>query len=165
MQVKKKSQKQEKSVAKDLNAKTVVASGALWSAKGDCRSEKCLIECKTTDKTYYSVTAKVWEKIEEEATRDGMRIPLLVVDVAGSNRFVVFKLSHFPEEKFPNPFDVTGKGDNKKSFRLKLNELKESAEDFGQYMYGKIFLIVGKKRNLLCYMGINDFIEAFKEEI
>lgn len=164
MQVKKKSQKQEKSVAKDLNAKTVVASGALWSAKGDCRSEKCLIECKTTDKTYYSVTAKVWEKIEEEATRDSMRTPLLVVDIAGSGRFVVFKLSHFPEEKFPDPF-VLADNDGKKSFRLKLNGLKESAEDFGQYVYGLMFLIVGKKRNLLCYMRIDDFIEAFKEEI
>ena len=30
--IRKSSQKQEKSVAKDLNAKTVVASGALWNA-------------------------------------------------------------------------------------------------------------------------------------
>ena len=30
MNVRKISQKQEKSVAKDLNARTVVASGALW---------------------------------------------------------------------------------------------------------------------------------------
>ena len=33
MNVRKISQKQEKSVAKDLNARTVVASGALWNAK------------------------------------------------------------------------------------------------------------------------------------
>lgn len=165
MQVRKKSQKQEKSVAKDLNARTVIASGALWNAKGDCRSEKCLIECKITDKTFYNVNVKVWEKIEEEATKDGMRIPLLVVDVGGTERFVVFKLTHFPEEKFPNPLDVTGNGENKKSFRLKLNELKKSGEDFGSYVYGKLFLLVGKKRNLLCYMRMRDFIEAFKEEI
>ena len=31
--VKRRSQKQEKSVAKDMGAKVVVASGAMWSAK------------------------------------------------------------------------------------------------------------------------------------
>ena len=62
--VKRRSQLQEKSVAKDFNAKVTVASGALWGMKADVRNEKFLIECKTTEKDYYSLTAKVWEKIE-----------------------------------------------------------------------------------------------------
>ena len=64
MNARKKSQLQEKSVAKEFNAKTVIASGSLWFANSDVRSDKFLIECKTTDKDYYSLTAKVWEKIE-----------------------------------------------------------------------------------------------------
>ena len=73
--VKRRSQKQEKSVAKDFNARTVVASGAKWGAKGDVRNDKFLIECKTTEKDYYSLTANVWEKIEREAITDHMRTP------------------------------------------------------------------------------------------
>ena len=61
--VKKRSQIQEKSVAKDMGAKTVVASGAMWFSKGDVRNDKFLIECKTTEKDFYSITIKVWEKI------------------------------------------------------------------------------------------------------
>ena len=67
--VKRRSQKQEKSVAKDFNARMTVASGALWGMKGDVRNDKFLIECKTTEKGYYSVTNKVWEKIEDEEKR------------------------------------------------------------------------------------------------
>ena len=83
MKVKKKSQLQEKRVAKDLDARTVVASGALWCSKGDVRHDDFLVECKTTENPYYSLTMKVWEKIEKEATRDGLRVPLMCVDVNG----------------------------------------------------------------------------------
>ena len=91
MQVKKKSQLQEKRVAKDLNARTVVASGALWSAKADVRSDEFLVECKTTEKPFYSLTMKVWEKIEKEAIKDGLRVPLMCVEVnGGKDKYAVF---------------------------------------------------------------------------
>ena len=80
MKVKKKSQLQEARVAKELNAKTVIASGALWGSKGDVRHEDFLVECKTTTKLYYSLTMKVWEKIEKEAVKDGLRIPLMCIE-------------------------------------------------------------------------------------
>ena len=100
MKVKKKSQIQEKSVAKDLDAKTVVASGALWGSKGDVRHDDFLVECKTTEKPYYSLTMKVWEKIEKEATRDGLRVPLMCVDVnGGKDRYAVFLEKHFRHYK------------------------------------------------------------------
>lgn len=100
MKVKKKSQLQEKSVAKDLNAKTVVASGALWGSKGDVRHDEFLVECKTTEKPYYSLTMKVWEKIEKEAVRDGLRIPLMCVDINnGKDRYAVFLEKHFRHYK------------------------------------------------------------------
>lgn len=100
MKVKKKSQIQEKSVAKDLDARTVVASGALWGSKGDVRHDDFLVECKTTEKPYYSLTMKVWEKIEKEATRDGLRVPLMCVDVnGGKDRYAVFLEKHFRHYK------------------------------------------------------------------
>ena len=100
MKVKKKSQLQEKSVAKDLNAKTVVASGALWGSKGDVRHDEFLVECKTTEKPYYSLTMKVWEKIEKEAIKDGLRIPLMCVDTNdGKDRYAVFLEKHFRHYK------------------------------------------------------------------
>lgn len=96
--LKRRSQNQEKSVAKNMNARTVVASGAKWNAKGDVRNDKFLIECKTTSKDFYKVTTKVWEKISKEAVKDGLRIPLLIVDLKDSDRYVIFN---------PNDFDFT----------------------------------------------------------
>lgn len=163
--VKQRSQKQEKAVAKALEAKVVVASGAIWSAKGDCRSEKCLIECKTTKKDFYSVTSKVWEKIEEEAIRDNDRIPLLVVDLQDKERFVVFKPSYFDKE-VPCPYDNESNGEAKKSFRLSLNELEKTATFVEEpYIYGRLFIICGNKSSMLMYMRYKDFIENFKEEL
>lgn len=93
--VKRKSQKQEKSVAKSFSAKPTVASGALWGMKGDVRNDKFLIECKTTEKSFYPVTVKVWEKIEDEAIKDHDRTPLLVVDLQDRERFVIFDPKYF----------------------------------------------------------------------
>lgn len=162
--VKKRSQKQEKSVAKDFDARLVVASGALWGAKGDVRSDKCLIECKTTEKPYYSVTAKVWEKIEREALKDGMRIPLLVVDLEDKDRVVVFKPDYF-NNAVPQPYECTGRGVPCKSFRVSMKILEEAEEVFQDYIYGHVFQICGEKKNMLFFMRFKDFVEAFKEEL
>lgn len=88
---KRRSQKQEKSVAKAFNAKTTPASGAKWGQKADVRNEDYLIECKTTQKDFYTITTKVWEKIRTEATKDHGRIPLLVIDLRDKDRYVVFR--------------------------------------------------------------------------
>lgn len=164
---KRRSQKQEKSVAKDFNAKTTIASGAKWGMKADVRNDKFLIECKTTQEDHYSVTSKVWEKIQEEATRDHMRIPLLVVDLQDKERYVVFRPADF-ERGLPEPFECTynGKGNNPpKSYRITLDNLKEAEEILEEYVYGQLFIICGKRRNMLCYMREKDFQEAFKEEL
>ena len=162
--VKRRSQKQEKSVAKDFNARVTVASGALWGMKADVRNDKFLIECKTTEKDYYSLTAKVWEKIEEEAIRDRWRIPLMIIDLEDKDRLVVFNTKYF-ETQVPEPFDSTYNGDSQKSFRVSLKELEEAEKDFGEYIYGRLFIICGKNRNMLFYMRHKDFVETFKEEL
>lgn len=125
MQVKKKSQKQEKSVAKDLNARTVVASGALWGSKGDVRHDNLLVECKTTDKSFYSLTMQVWEKIEKEAIRDGLRIPVMCIDLnGGKDRYAVFRDKDFLH--YRSYYDITAPTDcvwsDKKSFRVQYPE-------------------------------------------
>ena len=125
MQVKKKSQKQEKSVAKDLNARTVVASGALWGSKGDVRHDNLLVECKTTDKSFYSLTMQVWEKIEKEAIRDGLRIPVMCIDLNGGKyRYAVFRDKDF--RHYRSYYDTTAPTDcvwsDKKSFRVQYPE-------------------------------------------
>ena len=160
---KKRSQKQEKSVAKNFDARVVVASGALWGAKGDVRSDKCLIECKTTEKPYYSVTSKVWEKIEREALKDGMRTPLLIVDLEDKDRVVVFDTKYF-NTSVPHPRAEDPKTTNK-SFRVSLKKFQEVFEKYLDYPRAYYFTICGEKKNLLCYMRFKDFIEAFKEEL
>ena len=89
---------QEKSVAKQFGGKQVIASGALWFAHSDVRNDKFLIECKTTEKDFYTITAKVWEKICKEAVRDGLRDRLLIIDLHNNHkeRYVCFPWNLLP---------------------------------------------------------------------
>ena len=121
MKIKKKSQLQERSVAKDLNAQTVVASGALWGSKGDVRHDNLLIECKTTEKSYYSLSMSVWEKIEKEAIKDGLRLPVMCIDIkGGKERYAVFLNKHFNHYKsYSEIYDGSETSwTDKKSFRI-----------------------------------------------
>ena len=160
--VKKRSQKQEKSVAKSFNAKTTVASGALWGAKGDVRNDKFLIECKTTTKTWYSLTAKTWEKIEQEAIRDHMRIPLMVIDLEDKDRVVVFRMKDFSDVPvrvmLPNKKDKGFSSCRISASNLGYNDQKD-------YIRMRVFVICGEKENVLCSMLQKDFEESFKEEL
>lgn len=89
--IKKKSAKQESRTAKEFGGRTQLASGALWTSKGDVRTgtertssfndSDYLIENKYTDKDSYKLERKIWEKIANEALRDNMRIPLMQVDI------------------------------------------------------------------------------------
>lgn len=145
MNVKKRSQKQEKSTAKAFNAKTVVASGAKWGAKGDVRSDVFLIECKTTKKSFYTLTAKTWEKIEREAIRDHLRIPLMVIDLEDKDRVVVFRPQDF------NVLITSVIANTPKSVRIYYEEF--------------IFRICGEKYNVLKCMPYKDFKDKYKEEL
>lgn len=121
MKLKKKSQLQEKSVAKDLNAKTVVASGALWGSKGDVRHDNLLVECKTTEKPFYSLSMQIWEKIEKEAIKDGLRVPVMCIDLNnGKDRYAVFLRKDFHHYK--RFYEIYKRLDtswsDKKSFRV-----------------------------------------------
>lgn len=155
--VKRRSQKQEKSVAKDFNAKVTVASGALWGMKADVRNDKFLIECKTTEKDYYSLTAKVWEKIEQEAIRDHLRIPLMVIDLEDKDRVVVFRPLDF-DQNIDTRIMVR---EVPKSVRVRAKDL--GVDEFGDYTSMIVTHICGKKNNVICLMLQKDFEETYKE--
>lgn len=100
-------QKQERRTAKELDGRATPASGARWHSKGDVRAGRFLIECKTTEKDFYRLTAKTWDKICREALRDGMREPAMRIDLRDEHRDVrsyavvslesyVFALRHEP---------------------------------------------------------------------
>lgn len=92
MKIKKKSQLQEKRVAKEISGRPVVASGALWSRKGDVRNNDFLIECKYTDTPFYSLTFNTWDKINREAIKDGLRIPVMSIEIQSTTLAVLHSL-------------------------------------------------------------------------
>lgn len=158
--VKRRSQKQEKSVAKKFNARLTAASGALWGMKGDVRSDRFLIECKTTEKDYYTLTAKVWEKIQEEAIQDHMRIPLMVIDLKDTDRYVVFRPKDF-NKSVVSP--LLSSVQVNKSVRITSTMVGEMST--GDYIHSQQFILGGKQNNVLCVMIYKDFEEEFKEEL
>lgn len=158
--VRKRSQKQEKSVAKKLGGKVTAASGALWGMKGDVRTDRFLVECKTTEKDYYTLTAKVWEKIEEEAVKDHMRTPLMVIDLEDSERYVVFRPKDF-DKTVVSPLLSDVKVN--KSVRITPSMIGEN--ELGDYVYSQQFILGGRHNSVLCVMLLKDFEEDFKEEL
>ena len=157
--VKRRSQKQEKSVAKDFNARPTVASGALWGMKGDVRNDKFLIECKTTEKDYYSITTKVWEKIEDEALKDRMRTPLLIIDLQDTDRYVVFNPNQFIRQV--NTYEVAPHVHGGcKSYRFK----GYTQEDL-PILFSVIPLKSKKKNHILRVMKMTEFEDFFEKEL
>ena len=154
MNKKRRSQKQEKSVAKDLIANVVIASGAFWGSKADVRNSIFLVECKTTEKDYYNVTSKIWEKIKEEAIRDSLRIPLLVVDLHDKERYVIFNPLDF--EKYPNCI-IFNKGEINKQYRFRGYENYDLPVKFYLKGINYVYSLIGMK--------IDEFLDFYKEEL
>lgn len=85
-----KSNKQEKRVAREINGRTQIASGSIDLFKGDVRSDIILAECKTTEKDRYVLSYKTWLKINREALKDGMRAPVMCIDLeSGKHRYAI----------------------------------------------------------------------------
>ena len=154
------SNKQEREVAKIFGGKQVIASGSLWFADSDVRSDKYLIECKTTEKDYYTLTAKVWEKIQEEAIQDHMRTPLMVIDLKDTDRYVVFRPKDFNRSIVSL---LLSSVQVNKSVRITSTMVGEM--ETGDYIHSQQFILSGKQNNVLCVMMYKDFEEEFKEEL
>lgn len=78
--MKKKWQDKEKSDAKQLNARQTPRSGGLWFAKGDMKDGTFLYDSKDTKHSRFSVTAKIWKKINKEGLL-ASRLPALLVEM------------------------------------------------------------------------------------
>ena len=87
------SQRQEKSIAKDVGGQRVAGSGMLPSQKGDVRALAWLIEAKTTKAKSYTLKLATLVKIEKEAII-AKKHPALQVDLAG-RRYVVLEYELF----------------------------------------------------------------------
>lgn len=78
---------QEKRVAEKIKGRVQIASGAL-DEKGDVKSDKFLVECKTTGKTSYPLRYTTWNKIREEAYKIG-KCPVLHIYVNDGKGFYI----------------------------------------------------------------------------
>ena len=133
--IKKKSQKQEKRTAKEFKGRTTPASGALSGAKGDVRTgqregsafsqEHFLIENKFTDKDYYKLDLKIWDKIAGEALRDNFRTPLMQIDIQ-DYQIVIMDKNDLVSRVDMDDFEVIEMmSTDKKSIRLYKDDIKE----------------------------------------
>lgn len=106
MDVRKRSQRQEKRVAKEIGGKVTPASGALWGSKGDARASEFLVECKTTLTDKYILKAKTWLKIKEEALKDGLRTPVMCIEVRdGCRDYNIAVMEQTDFEAYIDDFD------------------------------------------------------------
>lgn len=126
---KRKSQKQEKRVAKEIKGLTTIASGALWGNKGDVRNDEYLVECKITKREFYILKRDVWDKIRKEAVKDGLRIPVMNIEVEdGKYAFAV--LDKLTGEELFYPVSVHRSHTEAKSIRIQGNMLYPQIIDF-----------------------------------
>lgn len=88
--VKKQSIKQEKKIQRQL------ASGALWTHKGDLIDDECMYEIKGGKKQVV-VSEKILEKIFTEAWKEGKH-PILIVELGTINKYI-FKAEVFKQER------------------------------------------------------------------
>jgi hypothetical protein len=113
--------KQEKEDAKYFGGRTTPASGATDWSKGDVKVPFFLIEDKFTDKDYYVLKLSIWQKIENEAMQENLRIPLLRLDICGQ-RFVIFDEDYFDDIADTEMEYTIRVSTNSKSIRLKYDE-------------------------------------------
>lgn len=73
----KKSEKQEKTLAKRLGGKTQAGSGNQWHSKGDVETKDYLLECKYTKYKSFKVSVDLWEEINDKAFTMGGKIPAI----------------------------------------------------------------------------------------
>lgn len=86
--VRKKSIRQEKRIQRQL------ASGALWTHKGDLIDDECMYEVKGSKKSV-TINEKMLKKIYEEAWKEGKK-PVLIVEIGTTPKYI-FKAEIFYE--------------------------------------------------------------------
>lgn len=112
------SKEHEGFIAEALNGKVVIASGALYFAKGDVITTDYLVECKATQKSYYVLKRVIIEKIEKEALKCN-RLPLLAIRIL-DNDFILFRLLDFKDVDLESVIEL------QESYKLSLALAEQS---------------------------------------
>jgi len=68
----------------DLVQKTINSGAIVWD-KGDLKTDDYLIECKYTDKKSFRITAKILEKLWDEAFSSN-KLPRLIVGISRNDK-------------------------------------------------------------------------------
>lgn len=84
-----KSQKQEKMTAQRFGGRVQPGSGSRAHSKGDVKTSKLLIECKTTEKDAFRLTEGLLAKIEREAIMEGKTGVMCITLGSGRTVYVV----------------------------------------------------------------------------
>lgn len=91
------SQRQERTLAKELGGSVNAGSGNGWVRKGDVRSEKELWECKVTSAKSYSLKHADLDTVYKQALMDG-RIPIFLIEfLKQGDSFVVLTKDDYME--------------------------------------------------------------------
>lgn len=91
------SRKQEASVAQELSgARVMPGSGNTWHSKGDVKSPRYLVECKTTENKSYSLKVEELSKLVLQATL-ARRLPVMQVELGNGSKWAVIEWDLFLE--------------------------------------------------------------------
>lgn len=83
-------EKKEKKDSVAFKGRRVKGSGNQWSAPGDVKTSKLLIDSKYTKKKSYSISVKTWDKLYEEALLM-YKLPVLSVQIQDIELVVLSK--------------------------------------------------------------------------
>jgi hypothetical protein len=87
----KKWQKKEIKDAKDFGGTLQPHSGSGWNSPSDVLSNRFSVDSKWTSRSSYSISLTTWNKLCEEAAWNAERMPLLSLDISGTELVVVSK--------------------------------------------------------------------------
>jgi hypothetical protein len=76
---KKKSNKQEKTLAEMVGGKTQAGSGNQWHSKGDVQDMEFLHECKYTKYKSFKLSVDLWQEIDKKAFEMGGKKPAMEI--------------------------------------------------------------------------------------
>ena len=140
----KESQKREDAIAKDFNGRRVIASGALWSMKGDVRTDTFLFEDKYTLADTYTVTYAILLKIHKQAAFH-KKVPAYRFGKLNTDGYVI--ISEFYVEEDMSLFGTIGNElkpvEKSVNFKLKnLDELFRSCDMVNIQFNGKRYFMM-----------------------
>lgn len=101
------SQRQERTLAREVLGSVNAGSGNGWVRKGDVRSDTELWECKITSAKSYSLKQAELEKLNNQALMDG-RIPIFLVEfLKQGEAYVILSKEDFMEMRMRLDGDAT----------------------------------------------------------